>query len=180
MNRINGSFVWSVVLGLFIIFLLIVARGFPDSLRFTPYLAGFGTVAMTLVLLAGNFYPEILRWTETTLQDMWGGSEGGSKDEDSDTENRNQPWPAILLSMSYAVGFFVLVFVFGFTVITPMFISLYLIREARVAAIWAVPVACGVTTALVVAMLWMNVEVWAGIGPEIVPDFIGGAIMPPL
>ena len=79
-SGLNGSFIWTIVLGLFVLLLLFVARGFTDSLQFMPYLAGIGTLAMVLVLLAGNYYPEILRWTETTLQDLWGGGKAGDED----------------------------------------------------------------------------------------------------
>lgn len=177
--RIDGSLVWSVVLGLFTVGFLVVASGFNASLRFTPYLAGFGTLAMIVVLLAGHFRPEILRWTEATLQDLWGGDTDDGDKQASDSEEAS-PWPAIVRSMSYAVGFLVLVFVFGFPLITPMFISLYLIKEADARAVWAIPIALGVTTSLVTAMVLMRVEVWAGMMPEIIEGYLGGSIIPPL
>jgi hypothetical protein len=178
--RVNGAFVWTCVLGLFVLLFVVVAGGFPVSLQFTPYLAGYGTLAMIVVLLAGNYYPEILRWTETTLQDLWGGGKVGDDDDEAKAPDEDAPWPAVLRSMAYAVGFMVFVFLLGFPVVTPTFIALYLIVEARVPPVWGVLVALATSVGLVVGMLFLNVEVWAGIGPEIVEDFIGGAIMPPL
>ncbi len=178
-SRINGAFIWTVILGLFVVLQVTVAGGFTESLRFTPYLAGFGTLFMVIVLLAGNFYPEILRWTETTLQDLWGG--GGAGDEGIATEaEKEPPWPAVLRSMSYAVGFLVAVFVFGFALVPPLYIALYLIVEAGVRPRWAVLAALIASFTLVMGMVLLHVEVWAGIIPEIIEGYLGGSIIPPL
>lgn len=172
---LNGAFLWTVLLGLFVLGMVITAGSFTESLRFTPYLAGYGTLFMIAVLLAGHFYPGILAWTETTLQDLWGGDE-----ETEFMVEQVSPWPDVLRPMAYAVSFLVLVFLAGFLVVTPVFISTYLIKEAGARAIVAAPLALAVTAVLVIGMTLMHVEVWAGIGPEIVPDYIGGSIMPPL
>ena len=177
-SRLNGSLVWTVILGLFILLLVVVASGFQDSLRFTPYLAGIGTLAMILVLLAGNYYPEILRWTETTLQDLWGGGE--AKDGGAAASEEEAPWPAVLRSMSYAIGFLVAVFLFGFAVVPPLFITLYLVIEAGVRPRWALLAAVIVSVILVAGMVLLQVEVWAGIIPEIVEGYVGGSILPPI
>ena len=177
-SRINGAFIWTVILGLFVVLQVIVAGGFTESLRFTPYLAGFGTLFMVIVLLAGNFYPEILRWTETTLQDLWGG--GGAGDEGAAAAEEEPPWPAVLRSMSYAVGFLVAVFVFGFALVPPLYVALYLIVEAGVRPLWAVLAALIASFTLVMGMVLLQVEVWAGIIPEIIEGYLGGSIIPPL
>jgi hypothetical protein len=179
--HLNGAFIWTVVLGLFVLLLVLVARGFPDLLQFTPNLAGYGTLAMIAILLAGHFYPGILRWTETTLQDLWGGGETGGDAEPADTApEREAPWSDILRAMGYAVGFLAFVFVAGFPVVTPIYVTLYLVVEARVRFIWAALVGVFVTALIVTGMTMLHVEIWAGIGPEIIPDFVGGAILPPI
>ena len=179
-SRINGAFIWTVILGLFVVLQVIVAGGFTESLRFTPYLAGFGTLFMVIVLLAGNFYPEILRWTETTLQDLWGGGGGGAGDGGATAAEEEPPWPAVLRSMSYAVGFLVAVFVFGFALVPPLYVTLYLTVEAGVRLRWAVLVAVAASAALIMGMVLLHVEVWAGILPEIIEGYLGGSIIPPL
>lgn len=175
-SRIDGAFIWTVILGLFVVLQVTVAGGFSESLRFTPYLAGFGTLFMVIVLLAGNFYPEILRWTETTLQDLWGGGGGGG----ATAAEEEPPWPAVLRSMCYAVGFLVAVFVFGFALVPPLYVTLYLIVEAGVRPRWAVLVAVAASASLITGMVLLHVEVWAGIIPEIIEGYLGGSIIPPL
>ena len=176
-SRLNGSFIWTIIIGLFVLMMVVVATGFEESLQITPYLAGLGTLAMVLVLLAGNFYPEILRWTETTLQDLWGGGGTGNV---STAAEQEPPWPAVLRSMSYATGFLVAVFLFGFALVPPLFVTLYLVVEAGVRFRWAMLAAVIVCALLIFGMVMLQVEVWAGIIPEIVEGYIGGSIIPPI
>lgn len=178
-SPINGAFVWTICLGLFVLLQVTVAGGFTEALRFTPYLAGYGTLSMVIVLLAGTYYPEILRWTETTLQDLWGGGGAGDKGVASEAEE-DAPWPAVLRSMSYAVGFLVAVFVFGFALVPPLYVALYLIVEARVRPLWAALAALIASFTLIIGMVLLRVEVWAGIIPEIIEGYLGGSIIPPL
>ncbi len=175
-SRLNGAFIWTVLLGLFVLLLVYVARGFPDLLRFTPNLAGYGTLAMIAILIVGNFYPKILRWTETTLQDLWG---GGKTDEDA-TPEKVVPWPDVIRAIGYALGFLVSVFLFGFPAVTPVYVTLYLVVEAQVRFVWAALVGVFVTTLIVTGMVVLHVEVWAGIIPEFIPDYVGGSILPPI
>jgi hypothetical protein len=178
--RIDGSFLWSLLLGFFVVLLLIDARNLPEQVRIAPNLAGYTTLALILVLLAGAFYPAIVRWTEATLQDLWGGgssSGGGGVGADTDAPI---PWPDVIRVMSYAVGFLVLVILFGFFVIPPLFVATYLIREARVKPYIAILVALGASLSLNAAMYSLNVEIWTGAAPEIIEGYIGGEIMPPI
>ncbi len=176
----DGSFIWTIILGLFVLLLTVVAHGFPDSLKFAPYLAGYGTLAMVVVLIAGRYYPEILRWTETTLQDLWGGGDSETVPGDDAGAEQAPSWAAVIRSMSYAVGFLALVILFGLVVITPLFIVTYLVVEARVKLVWAVLAAAVASGLLVFGMILLQVEIWAGIVPEIIPEFVGGSIFPPI
>ncbi len=173
----DGSFVWTIILGLIILVMVVVAHGFPTSLTFTPFLAGYGTLAMIGVLILGRYYPEILRWTETTLQDLWGGDEAVPGDADAE---EIPSWPTIMRSIGYILGYLALVILFGLVVVTPLFIATYLIFEASIKPLWAALAALIASTFLVAGMILLKVDIWAGIGPEIIPDYLGGSIFPPL
>lgn len=183
-SRFSGAFIWTVLLGLGVLGLVYTARGFPDLLQFTPNLAGYGTLAMIAILIIGNFYPGILRWTETTLQDMWGGGKAGEEEAEAEAEEeeaaQETPWIDVVRSISYAVGFLISVFLLGFPAITPIYVTLYLVAEAQVRFIWAALVGVFVTALIVTSMGLLYVEVWAGIIPEIIPGYLGGSILPPL
>jgi len=181
-SRFSGSFIWAVLLGLGVLGLVYTARGFPELLQFTPNFAGYGTLAMIAILIIGNFYPGILRWTETTLQDMWGGGKAGEEDAEAEEEASAQetPWIDVVRSISYALGFLIAVFLLGFPAITPIYVTLYLVMEAKVRFIWAALVGVFVTALIVTSMGLLYVEVWAGIIPEITPGYLGGSILPPI
>ncbi len=179
-SKPDGSFVWTIVLGFLVLLMVITAHGFPETLQLAPFIAGYGTLAMICVLIAGRYYPEILRWTETTLQDLWGGGDAETPEDAVSSAEATPSWPAVIRSIFYAVGFLALVVVFGLAMITPLFITTYLVVEAQVKLVWAFFAAVVASTILIVGMVMLEVEVWAGIAPEIIPGFIGGSIFPPL
>ena len=67
--RINGDFIFTLCLGVFMAILLIDAFSFPPSLQIAIFIGGFTTLALIVLLLVGHFRPKILSWSETTLQD---------------------------------------------------------------------------------------------------------------
>lgn len=177
--RIDGGFVFSLFLGVYILACLIDATAYPASLRVAIYLAGYATLGLILLLLAGAFRPELLRWSETTLQDLWGGGEGDQRAADAPAE-RQLPWPPVLKSMGYAVGFLLLAFFFGLFVAPPLFLATYLIVEAKVPPIPAVLVGLFTTAILDGGMILVHVDVWPGVIPEIFEGYLGGGILPPV
>ena len=68
----------------------------------------------------------------------------------------------------------------GFFLVTPIFISLYLILDAKARPVAAISVAVVLSFLLIVALVNLHVDLWIGIAPEIIPDYIGGAIPPQL
>lgn len=178
-NRIDGGFVFNVFLGLFILVCLIEAVDYPPSLQVAIYLAGYTTLALIVLLLAGSFWPEILRWSETTLQDLWGGSDQSESAAETSSEG-DVPWPAVLKSMGYAVGFLLLAFFFGLFVAPPLFLATYLIVEAKMHPVPAILAGLITTALLDTGMIMVHVDVWPGIIPEIFEGYLGGAILPPV
>jgi len=178
-SRIDGSFIFTFFLGMFVLLCLISARDLPETLKIATNLTGYTTLALIGVLLVGALYPKILHWTETALQDVWG-SGGRDKRARNVIAEEAPPWPAVLKSMSYAVGFLLLSFSLGFFVGPPLFLATYLIVEAKVYPLWAIVAAVVATVILDMGMMMVHVDVWAGIIPEIFEGYIGGAILPPL
>jgi hypothetical protein len=180
-TRIDGNFVFALCLGAFIVVCLIAATDYPASLQVAIYLAGYTTLALIILLLAGTFRPEILRWSETTLQDLWGGdSEGDSEGAAETMSEGDLPWSAVLKSMGYAVGFLLLAFFAGLFVAPPIFLATYLIVEAKMHPLPAVLAGLITTALLDTGMIMVHVDVWPGIIPEIFEGYLGGAILPPV
>ena len=177
-SRIDGEFVFTLALVVFIVAMLLATLAFPPLLRYTPYITGGLTLLFLFVLLAGRINPRILTWTETALQDMWGGGADGQKMEE--LTEAPSPWPSVLRVMGYAVGYLLGVYLVGFFLVTPAFIALYLILDAKARPVVAISVAAVLSLLLIVALVNLNVDLWIGVAPEIIPDYIGGAIPPQL
>ncbi|MPY69594.1 MAG: hypothetical protein GEU92_05870 [Alphaproteobacteria bacterium] len=175
-RRIDGELVFAAALVAFIAAMLIATLQFPPLLRYTPFIAGGLTLVFLGVLIAGTFHPGLLRMTETALQDMWGGGNEGQKFEEA--AEAPSPWRSVLRVMGYAVGFLLAVYWFGFFLVTPIFIAIYLTLDAKARPLTALAVAAGLSVVLIFALVNLNVDLWVGRIPEIVPDYIGGAIEP--
>jgi hypothetical protein len=173
-RRFDGAFVFTVALTAFVLLMLYATLSFPPQLRYTPFIAGGLTLFLLGVLLTGWFNPRILSWTETALQDLWGG--GGTKIEEA--AEAPSPWPSVLRVMAYAAGFLLAVYWIGFFAVTPLFIMAYLLFDAKARPPVAIAVALLLSAALLAVLVHLNVELWPGRMPEIVPDYIGGATEP--
>ncbi len=183
--RVDGSFVFTLLLGVFALVCLVAAEELPDSLQIAIRMAGYSTLVLVVLLLIGHFKPGLLRWTETALQDVWGGKGGdassaGPPGGGAEGGEEPVPWPAVARSMGYALGFLAFAFVFGFYLIPPLFIAIYLIVDARVPARWAIFSGIVATALLIGGMQAVNVDVWLGVVPEIIPGYFGGSMMPPI
>jgi len=174
--RIDGELVFALALVACIVAMLAATLEFPPLLRYTPFITGGLTLLFLLILVAGRFSPRVLTWTETALQDMWGG--GGHAQRIEEAVEAPSPWPSVLRVMAYAVGFLLAVYWLGFFLVTPLFIALYLILDAKARPGVAIAVAAGLSGLLILALLHLNVDLWEGRVPEIVPDYLGGAIEP--
>ena len=84
----------------------------------------------------------------------------------------------VLGVMGYAVGYLAGVYLVGFFLVTPIFISLYLILDAKARPVAAISVAVVLSFLLIVALVNLHVDLWIGVAPEIIPDYVGGAIPP--
>jgi hypothetical protein len=175
-SRIDGSVVFTLALVVFVVVILVATLNFPPLLRYTPFIAGGLTLAFLAILLAGAVNPRILSWTETALQDMWGGGAGGHKMEE--VAEGPSPWPSVLRVMAYVVGYLLGVYFLGFFLVTPAFTALYLILDAKAKPLVAICISVGLSALLILALLELNVDLWIGVAPEILPDYIGGAIVP--
>lgn len=174
--RIDGEFVFVAILGVFVLVIMIATLQVPVLLRYGPFIAGGLTFVFIVVLLAGKFHPRILSWTETALQDLWGGDSASRKLEEA--EDGPAPWAAVLRVMAYALGFLLSLYFLGFFVAPPVFVALYLIFDAHVKPLLAIAIAIGICVSALLALAALNVFLWTGIVPEIVPGYLGGAVPP--
>lgn len=176
--HVRGSLIFSVMLSLFVVVLLVTALQYLREVRVVPFVIGIPTLFLLFILLIGEFYPSVMQWMESTLEDLWGGKTRGSgagvRSEDMTS------WWSILGIVGWAVVFFVLVFFLGFYLVPPLFIAVFLTVEAEVPLHRAILSSLITSAALYGGMALLRVDLWSGAIPEIIPGLLGGAIIPPL
>lgn len=168
---------------LFILFLIaglaIFTAGslsYVAELRTMPLIFGVGGILLLVLLLAGNRYPAIRRLGEAGLPRPMAGVKDGKAD--APAGGSEPQWRDALKIMAYMVGFWVAILFFGLTVIVPLLIAGFLIFEAGVRVRNAILSGLIAVALMVLSLNFMGIDVWPGIIPEIVPDYLGGGLMP--
>lgn len=185
--KVSGSFVWVAIMAVAVIAMLVDATSLPPTLREVPNLLGWSALVLFALLLVGDVYPAATAWMDTPLEELWQGGEankagpGGGPDTASSNKAKSAlPWPSVLRVLAYIVGFWVLIFVFGLYLVPPLFIVLFLVVEAGVRLRHAVLAALIACVLLYAGLHLLQIDLWVGLVPEIVPGIVGGAVMPNL
>jgi hypothetical protein len=163
---------------LFVILLLLTGFSYPREVRMLPFVVGFPTLLLLVILWFGGLYPGVRRRIEMTV--------GRKKEEKADSNKGKKgeeftDWKPVLIVMAWVFLFFILVFFFGFALVSPVFIICFLVQKAsmrwKVSALYAV-----IGTVLIYLFMegLINADLWSGAIPEIIPGYLGGAIIPPL
>jgi hypothetical protein len=173
--KLSGDLIFTLALIALLAVMMYATLSFPLQLRYTPFITGGLTLGFLFVLVAGAINPRVLQWTETALQDLWG---GGADNKIEETVETPSPWPSVLRVMAYAVGYLLAVYWLGFFLVTPIFLFLYLVLDAKAKVKTAFLTSAILSALLLTALVYLNVDLWIGRMPEILPDYIGGAIEP--
>ncbi|HSM42698.1 MAG TPA: hypothetical protein VK862_18250 [Afifellaceae bacterium] len=148
---------------------------YVTELRTMPLIFGVAGILLLLLLLAGNHIPALRGISRAGSPSVSAPPGGGEKA----TPNSAEPeWRDVLKVMAYMVGFWVAILFFGLTVTVPLLIAGFLIFEARVRAGYAILSGLIAVVVMVLSLNVMGIDVWPGIMPEIIPDYLGGGLMP--
>ncbi|MBW1802681.1 MAG: hypothetical protein JRJ85_18345 [Deltaproteobacteria bacterium] len=60
MKKWNGVQTWITLVFCFTLLLIVVAFFYPKEVRLVPFVVGFPTLGLLLILWAGGFYPGII------------------------------------------------------------------------------------------------------------------------
>jgi len=144
--------------------------------RIVPLIIGIPTVLLLVFLLLGTFFPRLGRIAEgAMLGDM------------SDTESvggdagRDGNWLRIIIIAGWLVALSAGLFVFGFFLAIPVFLLLFFKFESKLTLFKAA--ASTAATALVMYLMFLyflNIEIWPGMIPEIIDEYLGGGRIPEL
>ena len=183
----TGTFVWVAVMAVAVIAMLVDATSLPPILREMPTLLGSAVLVLFALLLVGEVYPRpspgwIRHW-RICGRAVRRKREALAKCR---TPLRNNgaanavPWPSVLRVLAYIVGFWALVFLLGLYLVPPLFIIFFLVAEAGVRLRHAVMSALVACAFLFTGLHLLEIDLWVGVAPEILPGIVGGAVMPTL
>ena len=148
---------------------------YVTELRTMPLIFGVAGILLLLLLLAGNHIPA-MRSIRQAGSPSASPSPGG--DEKPEAKSAEPEWRDVLKIMAYMVGFWVAILLFGLTITVPLLIAGFLILEAKAKAGNAILSGVIAVVLMVFSLNFMGIDVWPGIIPEIVPDYLGGGLMP--
>jgi hypothetical protein len=148
---------------------------YVTELRTMPLIFGSCGILLLVLLLAGNHIPAMRGISRAGSPSVSAPPGGGEK---TAAKSAEPEWRDVLKIMAYMVGFWVAILVFGLTVTVPLLIAGFLIFEARVRAVYAVLCGLIAVVVMVFSLNLMGIDVWPGIMPEIIPDYLGGGLMP--
>jgi hypothetical protein len=177
-SRWTGEQNWVTCLLIFVLLFILTGMFYPKEVRLIPYVVGFPTLVLLLFLWIGSFNQVVKRWVEIATRGQRGGEK---KSESSAKESEFTEWRPVLIVMAWVFPFFILVFLFGYALMSPIFIACFLIRKAGMR--WPMAVASAIfSTALIFLLMegLIDADLWCGAIPEIIPGWLGGAIIPEL
>ena len=148
---------------------------YVTELRTMPLIFGIAGILLLILLLVGNYVPAMRGLGRAGTPSVSVSAAGGEKPE---TKSAEPKWSDVLKIMAYMIGFWVAILVFGLTVTVPLLIAGFLIFEAKVKIRNAILSGLIAVVVMILSLNLMGIDVWPGIMPEIVPDYLGGGLMP--
>jgi hypothetical protein len=166
----KGRLVVDGVIAVVIVLALIDMQSIPEKARFMPQLVAWATLALVVLPIALHLFPALQRWAAFATP----------RSDDISSQQAEPPgeWPRALLVITYILAFWLLVFLFGFYLVPPVAITLYLVTEGKVRIHRAVLAALIATALMLFGMDVLGVGVWTGAGPELIRGYVGGEVMP--
>ena len=177
--RVRGAFSVPIVIEtiVFAWFVLLLSRALQPGFRGGNFIAAtvmFG-VALSLVVLVREIV--IAVWLGSTPQSV---VELGAPPVDEEF-GQAPPWPIVVAATSTMFGAFALIVLLGIVLGITVAAWAILMVQSRLKLLPAGIGALLVGVVLPVAFAYLlNLSLWPGLLPEIVPDWIGGGMLPPL
>ena len=178
-NRFNlGVYAFLLTIALSIV---LGAMAYQGKQQLTAYVIGIPTITLLVFLVLAEATPSLVKLTrsfgvsEDDKPDVSEGTEGGGGQMEAGT------WRRVAIVYGWLVAYFAMTFVVGFYVAIPVFMTLFLTFESRLKPLYAagVTVAAGLPL-YVVFRIVLDIPLWPGMLPRIIPSVFGGGIVPQL
>lgn len=170
---------------------------YAGNQRTVALVIGVPTIGLLALLMIAEATPRLSRATrafgvdsDAAPGDAEGAAESRTGQADAGAASGATPqagqadagaWRRVWTVYAWLLFYFAAMFVAGYYVATPLFLALFFVRESGL----TLPRAAGVTLLTSAAFyllfeMLLNIPLWTGALPLIVPDLLGGGRIPPL
>ena len=176
-NLVVYAFLLAIALSI-----VIGATAYAGKQRLTAFVIGVPTIGLLMFLVLAELTPRFVRLTRAfgasdddapeSAEGDAGGSGGGMEAGSNKRVAIVYGWLALYFGVTFALGFYAAI---------PIFMTAFLIFESRLKPAYAVAVtiAAGALLYLVFETL-LEIPLWAGALPRVVPGVFGGGVVPQL
>jgi hypothetical protein len=176
-KRLPGEAIFVLLLIVGLLAFVLGSLGYTVELRAMPQAFGLAGVALLVLVLIGIYFPSVRQWTDASLAADWT-KMPGEEEKQEERPNRQERPAEFLRIIAYMVAVWVAVLLLGLTVTIPVFLTVFLVWEAKLRLRNALIASAVTIVIIVLALKAMGITLWAGIIPEIIPGYLGGSIMP--
>lgn len=148
---------------------------YAGNQRIAALVIGAPTIALLALLMIAEATPRLSRATRAF------GADADAAPGEGEGAASAGAWRRVGTVYAWLLFYFAAMFVAGYYVATPLFMALFFVRESGL----SLSRAAGVTllTSAVFYLLFemlLNIPLWTGALPLIIPDLLGGGRIPPL
>ena len=173
-NLLVCSFLMTITLAL-----VLGSLVYDGKQRLVALVIGLPTIGMLAFLMLASLTPAMLAYLRPI---------GVSEDDAPEAESGGSPnnlntgtWRRVGIVYGWLIGYYVLTFIFGYYVATPVFLVAFLTKESGLT--WMKSLGVMVVSLVpfyVVFRLILDIPLWPGVLPRILPGILGGGSIPQL
>ena len=158
------------------------ALQYAGNQRITALVIGVPTITLLVLLMIAEVTPALVRATRAFGVSEDDAPDVGDGDDQPNVGSMNTgTWQRVAIVYAWLVLYFIMTFVLGHYIATPIFMMLFFTRESGLSPKRAAAVTVGSAGMLYVLFeMVLDIPLWTGVLPRIVPDLIGGGHIPPL
>jgi hypothetical protein len=174
-DRVLNLIVYAVLLVL-VSSIVMGSHVYDGRQRLVPLVIGIPTMLLLIGITVVELWPGLAQFNRA----KGGGEEEPVPAATAPGINAGR-WQRVVTIFGWLIGFYIFTLIFGYYLSVPIFLAAFFNREADVALPKSILIAIGVSVVFFLLFnLLLDIPLWPGILPRIIPSILGGGSIPPL
>ncbi|MQF86467.1 MAG: hypothetical protein FI734_03260 [SAR202 cluster bacterium] len=175
--RINGiALLTEFFLMALALSIVLGAIAYEGKQQLVAWVIGFPTIGFLVLLIIAELAPSLLKFTRA-----FGVSEDDAPEQANSSQMESGTWRRVGIVYGWLVGYFISIFFLGFYIATPIFLISFLNIESKLKLSRTIGVMLvALIPFFIIFRIILDIPLWPGILPKLVPGIIGGGSIPPL